>query len=82
MANDSILWPMTVYCQYGKLQSQLMAHHVPIYCCSPMVCVGFWAEVELDKSLANFISNTTSGDAADAYWRAEQARYVSTTLQP
>lgn len=45
-----------------------------------MVGVGFWAEVELDGNLANFISNTTNGDAADAYLRAEQARYVSTML--
>lgn len=45
-----------------------------------MVGVGLWAEVELDENLANFISNTTNGDAADAYLRAEEARYVSTML--
>ena len=37
-----------------------------------MVIVGFWAEVELNRNLANFISNSSD---ADAYFRAEQARY-------
>ena len=37
-----------------------------------MVIVGFWAEAELNRNLANFISNSSD---ADAYFRAEQARY-------
>ena len=39
-----------------------------------MVIVGFWAEAELNRNLANFISNSSASDT-DAYFRAEQARY-------
>lgn len=45
---------------------------IVILCCRAMVIVGFWAEAELNRNLANFISNSSD---ADAYFRAEQARY-------
>ena len=43
-----------------------------------MIIAGLWAAVELNRNLANFISNTSD---ADAYFRAEQARY-SLALYP
>ena len=39
-----------------------------------MIIAGLWAEVELNRNLANFISNTSD---TDAYFRAEQARYTA-----
>lgn len=51
-----------------------MVNIIVILCCRAMVIVGFWAEAELNRNLANFISNSSASDT-DAYFRAEQARY-------
>ena len=38
------------------------ANVIVIPCCRAMVIVGFWADVELNRNLANFISNISNPD--------------------